>query len=169
MKSWTELVVLRNSYLLFVGGGVINEGSDLYYFHFEKNLLPFTCFFYLLSRSVCMIVSFFNLGYVSVSCWDFLCHFLQISLAWPYFKMGKNQAYKAMQKARLGSSSSTGPVEIEDGMVCTLSHYYPSWVAFLETFILETSLSHDVLFYTNSIFGNYGVLFTFLMNFVHKG
>ncbi|KAK8558237.1 hypothetical protein V6N13_038710 [Hibiscus sabdariffa] len=33
--------------------------------------------------------------------------------------MGKNQAYKAMQRARLGSSSA-GPEEIEDGMLCTL-------------------------------------------------
>ncbi|KAG7032368.1 hypothetical protein SDJN02_06413, partial [Cucurbita argyrosperma subsp. argyrosperma] len=62
-------------------------------------------------------------------------------LAWPYFKMGKNQAYKAMQKARLGSSSSAGPVEIEDGMVCTLPHYYPCLVTFLETVIIEKSLS----------------------------
>ena len=29
--------------------------------------------------------------------------------------MGKNQAYKAMQRARLGSSSA-GPDEVEDGM-----------------------------------------------------
>ncbi|RWW67550.1 hypothetical protein BHE74_00024993 [Ensete ventricosum] len=33
--------------------------------------------------------------------------------------MGKNQAYKAMQRARLGSSSA-GPEEIEDGMVLVL-------------------------------------------------
>jgi len=37
--------------------------------------------------------------------------------------MGKNQAYKAMQRARLGSSSA-GPDEVEDGMVCTLSYYF---------------------------------------------
>jgi hypothetical protein len=37
--------------------------------------------------------------------------------------MGKNQAYKAMQRARLGSGSG-GPDEVEDGMVCTLSYYY---------------------------------------------
>lgn len=35
--------------------------------------------------------------------------------------MGKNQAYKAMQRARLGSSSA-GPEEVEDGMVCTFSY-----------------------------------------------
>jgi hypothetical protein len=35
--------------------------------------------------------------------------------------MGKNQAYKAMQRSRLGSSSA-GPEEIEDGMVCTFSY-----------------------------------------------
>lgn len=37
-------------------------------------------------------------------------------------RMGKNQAYKAMQKARLGSSSAA-PEQIEDGMVCPLSYY----------------------------------------------
>ncbi|XP_022956418.1 NKAP family protein-like isoform X2 [Cucurbita moschata] len=42
--------------------------------------------------------------------------------------MGKNQAYKAMQKARLGSSSSAGPVEIEDGMVDG-SFHSPEWHA----------------------------------------
>uniref|UniRef100_A0A9I9DR96 Uncharacterized protein n=1 Tax=Cucumis melo TaxID=3656 RepID=A0A9I9DR96_CUCME len=42
--------------------------------------------------------------------------------------MGKNQAYKAMQKARLGSSSSTGPAEIEDGMVDG-SFHSPAWHA----------------------------------------
>jgi hypothetical protein len=36
--------------------------------------------------------------------------------------MGKNQAYKAMQRARLGSSSG-GHEEIEDGMVCPVSYY----------------------------------------------
>lgn len=36
--------------------------------------------------------------------------------------MGKNQAYKAMQRSRLGSASA-GPDEIEDGMVRTLSYY----------------------------------------------
>lgn len=36
--------------------------------------------------------------------------------------MGKNQAYKAMQRARLGGASG-GPDEIEDGMVCTLPYY----------------------------------------------
>ena len=35
--------------------------------------------------------------------------------------MGKNQAYKAMQRARLGGASA-GPDEIEDGMVCTLPY-----------------------------------------------
>lgn len=39
-------------------------------------------------------------------------------------KMGKNQAYKAMQRARLGSSSA-GPEEIEDGMVCVLPYRQP--------------------------------------------
>lgn len=37
--------------------------------------------------------------------------------------MGKNQAYKAMQRARLGSSSA-GSDEVEDGMVCTLPYYF---------------------------------------------
>ncbi|KAJ8774825.1 hypothetical protein K2173_017271 [Erythroxylum novogranatense] len=41
--------------------------------------------------------------------------------------MGKNQAYKAMQRARLGSSSA-GPVEIEDGMVDS-SFHSPEWHA----------------------------------------
>ncbi|KAA8532153.1 hypothetical protein F0562_006705 [Nyssa sinensis] len=41
--------------------------------------------------------------------------------------MGKNQAYKAMQKARLGSSSA-GPDEIEDGMVDG-SFHSPEWHA----------------------------------------
>lgn len=36
--------------------------------------------------------------------------------------MGKNQAYKAMQRARVGSTSG-GPEEIEDGMVCPLSYH----------------------------------------------
>lgn len=35
--------------------------------------------------------------------------------------MGKNQAYKAMQRARLGGGSA-GPDEVEDGMVCTLPY-----------------------------------------------
>ncbi|KAJ0035842.1 hypothetical protein Pint_26218 [Pistacia integerrima] len=37
-------------------------------------------------------------------------------------KMGKNQAYKAMQRARLDFGSAT-PEEIEDDMVCNLSYY----------------------------------------------
>ncbi|KAG4125802.1 hypothetical protein ERO13_D10G120800v2 [Gossypium hirsutum] len=41
--------------------------------------------------------------------------------------MGKNQAYKAMQRARLGSSSA-GPEEIEDGMVDG-SFHSPEWHA----------------------------------------
>ncbi|XP_043718888.1 protein FAM133 [Telopea speciosissima] len=41
--------------------------------------------------------------------------------------MGKNQAYKAMQKARLGSSSA-GPEEMEDGMVDG-SFHSPEWHA----------------------------------------
>lgn len=44
-------------------------------------------------------------------------------------KMGKNQAYKAMQRARLGSSSA-GPDEVEDGMVCTLPYYRTSYFNF---------------------------------------
>ncbi|BBH08635.1 hypothetical protein Prudu_020878 [Prunus dulcis] len=43
------------------------------------------------------------------------------------FKMGKNQAYKAMQRARLGSSSA-GPDEVEDGMVDG-SFHSPEWHA----------------------------------------
>lgn len=46
--------------------------------------------------------------------------------------MGKNQAYKAMQRARLGSSSA-GPDEVEDGMVCTLP-YYPIQFQFYSFF-----------------------------------
>nr|GMC71181.1 protein FAM133-like [Ipomoea batatas]GMC83076.1 protein FAM133-like [Ipomoea batatas]GME10365.1 protein FAM133-like [Ipomoea batatas] len=41
--------------------------------------------------------------------------------------MGKNQAYKAMQRARLGSSSAA-PEEIEDGMVDG-SFHTPEWHA----------------------------------------
>ncbi|XXG89405.1 hypothetical protein AAC387_Pa12g1409 [Persea americana] len=41
--------------------------------------------------------------------------------------MGKNQAYKAMQRSRLGSSS-TGPEEIEDGMMDG-SFHSPEWHA----------------------------------------
>ncbi|XP_010258440.1 PREDICTED: corepressor interacting with RBPJ 1 isoform X2 [Nelumbo nucifera] len=41
--------------------------------------------------------------------------------------MGKNQAYKAMQRARLGSSSA-GPEEMEDGMVDG-SFHSPEWHA----------------------------------------
>ncbi|XP_059655428.1 uncharacterized protein LOC132302542 isoform X2 [Cornus florida] len=41
--------------------------------------------------------------------------------------MGKNQAYKAMQRARLGSSLA-GPDEIEDGMVDG-SFHSPEWHA----------------------------------------
>ncbi|ONH98826.1 hypothetical protein PRUPE_7G267400 [Prunus persica] len=41
--------------------------------------------------------------------------------------MGKNQAYKAMQRARLGSSSA-GPDEVEDGMVDG-SFHSPEWHA----------------------------------------
>lgn len=37
--------------------------------------------------------------------------------------MGKNQAYKAMQRSRVGSSSAQ-PDEVEDGMVCTFSYYF---------------------------------------------
>ncbi|XP_077225258.1 uncharacterized protein LOC143858504 isoform X2 [Tasmannia lanceolata] len=41
--------------------------------------------------------------------------------------MGKNQAYKAMQRSRLGSSSA-GPEEIEDGMMDG-SFHSPEWHA----------------------------------------
>ncbi|XP_022733371.1 protein FAM133-like [Durio zibethinus] len=41
--------------------------------------------------------------------------------------MGKNQAYKAMQRARLGSTSA-GPEEIDDGMVDG-SFHSPEWHA----------------------------------------
>ncbi|KAK4359606.1 hypothetical protein RND71_021835 [Anisodus tanguticus] len=41
--------------------------------------------------------------------------------------MGKNQAYKAMQRARLGSSSG-GPDEVDDGMVDG-SFHTPEWHA----------------------------------------
>ncbi|EXB88308.1 hypothetical protein L484_020376 [Morus notabilis] len=41
--------------------------------------------------------------------------------------MGKNQAYKAMQRAKLGSSSA-GPDEVEDGMVDG-SFHSPEWHA----------------------------------------
>ncbi|XP_022874943.1 uncharacterized protein LOC111393575 isoform X2 [Olea europaea var. sylvestris] len=41
--------------------------------------------------------------------------------------MGKNQAYKAMQRARLGSSSA-GPEDVEDGMVDS-SFHSPEWHA----------------------------------------
>ncbi|CAN6540553.1 unnamed protein product [Malus baccata var. baccata] len=41
--------------------------------------------------------------------------------------MGKNQAYKAMQRSRLGSSSA-GPDEVEDGMVDG-SFHSPEWHA----------------------------------------
>ncbi|KAJ6366628.1 hypothetical protein OIU77_003083 [Salix suchowensis] len=41
--------------------------------------------------------------------------------------MGKNQAYKAMQRSRVGSSSA-GPEEIEDGMVDG-SFHSPEWHA----------------------------------------
>ncbi|WOL14315.1 hypothetical protein Cni_G23095 [Canna indica] len=41
--------------------------------------------------------------------------------------MGKNQAYKAMQRARLGSSSA-GPEEVEDGMTDG-SFHSPEWHA----------------------------------------
>ncbi|KAF3645645.1 hypothetical protein P3S67_007722 [Capsicum chacoense] len=41
--------------------------------------------------------------------------------------MGKNQAYKAMQRARLGSSSA-GPDEVDDGMVDG-SFHTPEWHA----------------------------------------
>jgi hypothetical protein len=36
--------------------------------------------------------------------------------------MGKNQAYKAMQRSKMSSSTAAGGPgeEIEDGMVCTL-------------------------------------------------
>ncbi|KAJ6677570.1 COREPRESSOR [Salix viminalis] len=44
-----------------------------------------------------------------------------------FLKMGKNQAYKAMQRSRLGSSSA-GPEEIEDGMVDG-SFHSPEWHA----------------------------------------
>ncbi|XP_057778085.1 uncharacterized protein LOC130996821 [Salvia miltiorrhiza] len=41
--------------------------------------------------------------------------------------MGKNQAYKAMQRGRLGSSSA-GPEEVEDGLVDS-SFHSPEWHA----------------------------------------
>ncbi|XP_057419448.1 uncharacterized protein LOC130713678 isoform X2 [Lotus japonicus] len=41
--------------------------------------------------------------------------------------MGKNQAYKAMQRARLGGASA-GPDEVEDGMVDG-SFHSPEWHA----------------------------------------
>lgn len=50
----------------------------------------------------------------------FSVDFLSIRACFPSL-MGKNQAYKAMQRARLGSSSA-GPEEVEDGMVCTFSY-----------------------------------------------
>lgn len=37
--------------------------------------------------------------------------------------MGKNQAYKAMQRSRVGSSAG-GPEEVEDGMVRTFSYHF---------------------------------------------
>ncbi|KAI4374002.1 hypothetical protein MLD38_012052 [Melastoma candidum] len=42
--------------------------------------------------------------------------------------MGKNQAYKAMQRARLGSASSAVPDQVEDGMVDG-SFHSPEWHA----------------------------------------
>ncbi|RVW14019.1 hypothetical protein CK203_086435 [Vitis vinifera] len=52
--------------------------------------------------------------------------------------MGKNQAYKAMQRARLGSSSA-GPEEIEDGMyACALSDSY--WAGFIVLKVLYAIL-----------------------------
>ncbi|KAK3006508.1 hypothetical protein RJ639_016994 [Escallonia herrerae] len=43
--------------------------------------------------------------------------------------MGKNQAYKAMQRARLGSSSA-GPDEVEDGMSQVDGSFHsPEWHA----------------------------------------
>lgn len=40
--------------------------------------------------------------------------------------MGKNQAYKAMQRARLGANGAA-PDEINDGMVRTLSYHFISF------------------------------------------
>lgn len=54
--------------------------------------------------------------------------------------MGKNQAYKAMQRAKMGTSTAAGGPgeEIDDGMVCILpplqfatnrtekTHYHPA-------------------------------------------
>lgn len=56
--------------------------------------------------------------------------------------MGKNQAYKAMQRARLGSSSAA-PEEIEDGMVCTLSYYSFNVFMFVETYDSDSSFFVD--------------------------
>ncbi|KAK9146163.1 hypothetical protein Sjap_006066 [Stephania japonica] len=44
--------------------------------------------------------------------------------------MGKNQAYKAMQRARVGSSSA-GPEEVEDGMVVTIPSFELHWLNFI--------------------------------------
>lgn len=65
-----------------------------------------------ISQSISASVDLFLVYYFS------FLHFL----IWVSSRMGKNQAYKAMQKARLGSSSG-GPDEIEDGMVCPLSYH----------------------------------------------
>lgn len=58
--------------------------------------------------------------------------------------MGKNQAYKAMQRARLGGASG-GPDEIEDGMVCTLP-YQPltSFIFLALLFLMVMDLPHFV-------------------------
>lgn len=63
--------------------------------------------------------------------------------------MGKNQAYKAMQRSRLGSSSA-GPEEVEDGMVCTLPYYHSllnlSTINFILFFICHSSLFICVIY-----------------------
>lgn len=58
--------------------------------------------------------------------------------------MGKNQAYKAMQRARLGSSSAA-PEEIEDGMVRTLSYYFLHFFFQFKNFACFKNLIHYIL------------------------
>lgn len=49
--------------------------------------------------------------------------------------MGKNQAYKAMQRSRVGSTSG-GPDDVDDGMVCTLPYHIFS--GFVVIFIVHS-------------------------------
>jgi hypothetical protein len=102
------------------------------------------------SSTVNAIINYFSPTFSHSSFWVLcLFDFIAWFLIWVSLKMGKNQAYKAMQRARLGSSSA-GPDEVEDGMVCTLPYYHSllnfSLLNFILFFVCHSSLLICVIY-----------------------